>query len=188
MSTLFIIATFLYFLGMIKYLLYLAIRNKLLFILATAMIFAGFVVETSALIQRSMETGHGPYTNLFEYCVFLAWVVFGVFLIAGWYLFPYLFVVDKDMDFWPAMEASREIGFRNHMSVFLISIIIAAIYMVGALAALVGLLVSIPYSFCIIATAYEHQVGSSAAVHEGAADDVPPPPPPPPPPAPIVPS
>lgn len=85
MSTLFVIATFLYFLGMIKYLLHLAMRNKILFILATIMIFAGFVVETAALVQRSMETGHGPYTNLFEYCVFLAWVVFAVFLIAEGY-------------------------------------------------------------------------------------------------------
>lgn len=85
MSTLFVIATFLYFLGMIKYLLHLAMRNRILFIMATVMIFAGFVVETAALVQRSMETGHGPYTNLFEYCVFLAWVVFGVFLIAEGY-------------------------------------------------------------------------------------------------------
>lgn len=85
MSALFVIATFLYFLGMIKYLLYLAMRNRILFILATIMISAGFVVETAALIQRSMETGHGPYTNLFEYCVFLAWVVFAVFLIAEGY-------------------------------------------------------------------------------------------------------
>jgi len=85
MSTLFVIATFLYFLGTIKYLLHLALRNKILFILATIMISAGFVVETAALIQRSMETGHGPYTNLFEYCVFLAWVVFAAFLIAEGY-------------------------------------------------------------------------------------------------------
>lgn len=85
MTTLFIISTFLFFLGMLKYLLYLAMRNKTLFILATIMIAAGFAVETVALVQRSIETGHGPYTNLFEYCVFLAWVVFGVFLVAEGY-------------------------------------------------------------------------------------------------------
>jgi len=85
MNATFIIATFLYFLGMVKYLLHVALRNKTLFILATVMIFLGFVCETAALIQRSMETGHGPYTNLFEYCVFLAWVVFGVFLVSEVY-------------------------------------------------------------------------------------------------------
>lgn len=86
MNILFIIATFLYFLGMIKYLLYLAMRTKrLLFILATIMIFFGFVTETAALVQRSLATGHGPYTNVFEYCVFLAWVTFLVFLVAEGY-------------------------------------------------------------------------------------------------------
>jgi len=85
MNFLFAIATFLYFLGMIKYLLYLALRNKILFILATVMIFSGFVFETVALAQRSMVTGHGPYTNIFEYCVFSGWIIFGVFLIAEGY-------------------------------------------------------------------------------------------------------
>ncbi len=85
MNSLFVVATFLFFLGMVKYLLHLALRNKMLFVLATVMIALGLVVETAALIQRSMLTGHGPYTNAFEYCVFLAWVVFIVFLIAEGY-------------------------------------------------------------------------------------------------------
>ncbi len=55
MTTLFIISTFLFFLGMVKYLLYLAMRNKTLFILATIMIAAGFAFETVALVQRSIE-------------------------------------------------------------------------------------------------------------------------------------
>jgi len=81
----FIIATFLYFLGMVKYLLHLATKNRILFILATIMITLGFVAETVAFGQRSMVTGHGPYTNVFEYCAFLSWAVFGVFLIAEGY-------------------------------------------------------------------------------------------------------
>ncbi len=79
------VATFLYFLGMVKYLLYLGLRKKILFIMATVMIFAGFVMETVGLVQRSMLTGHGPYTNVFEYCLFMAWAVFGVFLVAEGY-------------------------------------------------------------------------------------------------------
>lgn len=81
----FVLSTFLYFLGMVKYLLYLALRNKLLFVLATIMITLGFLTETVALVQRSMSTGHGPYMNAFEYCVFLAWAVFLVFLVAEGY-------------------------------------------------------------------------------------------------------
>ena len=86
MNTLFVLATFLYFLGMLKYLLYLALRTRILFVLATVMISLGFVAETAALVQRSFSTGHGPYMNVFEYCVFLAWAVFAVFLVAEGYL------------------------------------------------------------------------------------------------------
>ena len=85
MMTVFVLATFLYFLGMVKYLLYLGLRNRILFILATIMIALGFLVETLALVQRSSITGHGPYMNVFEYCVFLAWVTFAAFLVAEGY-------------------------------------------------------------------------------------------------------
>ena len=85
MTALFVTAAFLYVLGMVKYLLHLGLRNKTLFILATVMIALGFVAETAGLIQRSMITGHGPYTNKFEYCLFAAWAVFAVFLVAEGY-------------------------------------------------------------------------------------------------------
>jgi len=85
MNTPLIIAAFLFFLGMVKYLLYLALRRPSLFILATIMIALGFIMQTAGLVMRSMATGHGPYGNLFEYCLFLAWVVFGIFLVAEGY-------------------------------------------------------------------------------------------------------
>lgn len=82
MNTFLVIATFLYFLGMAKYLLYLGLRKKVLFILATVAIALGFIAETVGLVMRSSITGHGPYTNAFEYCLFLAWTLFGAFLVA----------------------------------------------------------------------------------------------------------
>ncbi|MDH5478103.1 MAG: cytochrome c biogenesis protein [Nitrospinota bacterium] len=85
MNTPLIIATFLFFLGMLKYLLHLALRRQSLFILATIMIALGFAFQTAGMVMRSMETGHGPYGNLFEYCVFSAWIVFGIFLVAEGY-------------------------------------------------------------------------------------------------------
>ena len=85
MNTPLTIATFLFFLGMVKYLLFLALRRQSLFVLATFMIAVGFALQTAGLVIRSMATGHGPYGNLFEYCLFMAWVVFGIFLIAEGY-------------------------------------------------------------------------------------------------------
>lgn len=82
MNSALIIATFLYFLGMVKYMIYIAINRKLIFVLATSMIFFGFIAETIGLVLRSIETGHGPYVEPFEYALFLAWATFAVFLIA----------------------------------------------------------------------------------------------------------
>ena len=91
MNMFFVVSSFLYFLGLVKYLLYLAMRNRILFILATIMIALGFITQTIALVQRAGVTGHGPYTNSFEYCMFTAWIVFAAFLIAeGYYRFRHL--------------------------------------------------------------------------------------------------
>ncbi|MBI5816779.1 MAG: hypothetical protein HZB29_14350 [Nitrospinae bacterium] len=106
---------------------------------------------------------------------FIALVIPG-FLVAGWYLFPYLFVIDKGMGFWDAMEASRKIGFENHLSVFLMALVLAIINVIGAVALFVGLLVTIPVSFCATVAAYRHLTGVAQTVQ---TQIIPPPPPPP---------
>ncbi|MDH5511099.1 MAG: cytochrome c biogenesis protein [Nitrospinota bacterium] len=85
MNTPLVIATFLFFLGMLKYLLHLALRRHSLFVLATIMIALGFIFQTVGMVMRSVETGHGPYGNVFEYFAFAAWIVFGIFLVAEGY-------------------------------------------------------------------------------------------------------
>lgn len=82
MKYLFGITLLCYLLGMIKYFLYLAIRKRLLFIIATAFIVGGFISHTGLLVLRSIETGHGPYTNTFEYYTFFSWMIVLVYLIA----------------------------------------------------------------------------------------------------------
>ena len=104
------------------------------------------------------------------------------FLVMGWYLFPYLYVVDKDMDFWPAMEASRKIGFENHANVFLLAILFGVLNLLGFVMFGVGLLVSIPYTLCVTVKAYEHlkSVGLNEPGSLSAQHREPPPPPIPP--------
>jgi cytochrome c-type biogenesis protein CcsB len=48
-------------------------------------IFAGFIIHTIALILRTLESGHAPFTNMYESLSFLAW--------SG--AFAYLFVEGK---------------------------------------------------------------------------------------------
>lgn len=82
MKFFFTITLFCYFIGMIKYFFYLALRKTLLFIIATVSIIIGFVFHTGLLITRSMETGHGPYITTFEYYAFFSWTIVLVYLIA----------------------------------------------------------------------------------------------------------
>ncbi|VAX22427.1 hypothetical protein MNBD_NITROSPINAE01-940 [hydrothermal vent metagenome] len=104
------------------------------------------------------------------------------FLIMGWYLFPYLYVLDKDMDFWPAMEASRKIGFKNHANVFLLAVLFGILNLIGFLLFGVGLLVSVPYTLCVTIKAYEHlkDVGLNDDASHQPRHRTPPPPPIPP--------
>ncbi len=121
----------------------------------------------------------GALTSIFITAGFFMLILPGL-LISGWYLFPYLFVVDKDMDFWPAMEASREIGFNNHVHVFLFVAALIVINLLGALAVGIGLLISVPLSMCSVVIAYESLTGVKAEAVEGM--------PPPPPASPTIPS
>jgi cytochrome c-type biogenesis protein CcsB len=36
-------------------------------------IFAGFIIHTAALVARTVESGHAPFTNMYESLSFLAW-------------------------------------------------------------------------------------------------------------------
>lgn len=120
----------------------------------------------------------GILTSVFIMAGLILLIIPGL-LIMGWYLFPYLFVVDKNMDFWQAMEASREIGFSNHLHVAVMAVILVAINFAGALLFGVGLLVSIPVTVCAIAKAYEDQKGFSFSGSDmGSALPTAPPPPP----------
>jgi uncharacterized membrane protein len=96
----------------------------------------------------------GILTSVFTMMGFVLLILPG-FLVMGWYLFPYLFVVDEDMDFWEAMEASRLIGFANHVQAALMALILGALNLIGALMFGIGLLVTIPLTVCAIAKAYE---------------------------------
>lgn len=121
----------------------------------------------------------GAITSIFITIGFFMLILPGL-LISGWYLFPYLFVVDKDMDFWPAMEASREIGFENHLNVFLFVVALVAINIAGVMAVGIGLLISVPLSMCSIAIAYDDLTGAQSEAEPGPMS--------PPPPSPTIPS
>jgi len=103
---------------------------------------------------------------------FVASLLIGIFVFAGtllciipglvvasMYKFTYLFILDKRMDFWPAMQASHEVVKNDYFGFTIFLIVMALINILGALCCIVGLLVTIPVSVAAITIAYQEIVG-----------------------------
>jgi uncharacterized membrane protein len=80
-------------------------------------------------------------------------------VVAAMYKFTYLFIVDKRMDFWPAMQASHAVVRNDYFGFTMFLILMALINILGALCCIVGILVSIPVTMAAITVAYQELVG-----------------------------
>ncbi len=103
---------------------------------------------------------------------FVAALLIGVFVFAGilvciipglvvaaMFKFTYLFILDKRMDFWPAMMASHEVVKGDYFGFTMFLIVMGLINLLGALCCIVGLLVTVPMSVAAITIAYQECVG-----------------------------
>ena len=73
--------------------------------------------------------------------------------------FTYLFILDKKMEFWPAMQASHEVVKNDYFGFTMFLLALACINFLGVLACVVGILVTIPLSIAAITIAYQEVVG-----------------------------
>jgi len=80
-------------------------------------------------------------------------------VVAAMYKFTYLFIVDKRMDFWPAMQASHAVVKRDYVGFTLFLLLMALVNLLGALCCIVGIFVTIPVTFAAITVAYKEIVG-----------------------------
>jgi hypothetical protein len=85
-------------------------------------------------------------------------IIPGIYLAVA-YLFASYLVVDRGLDFWPAMELSRLTVNPRWFSYFALLLLLALLNLAGAIALGVGLLVTIPLSFCTAAVAYADLFG-----------------------------
>ena len=76
-------------------------------------------------------------------------IVPGVYLMVGYILAPW-FVLDRKVDFWEAMELSRRTVQHHWFHFFGLVLLIILINLLGTLAVGLGLLVTIPVSWCAI--------------------------------------
>ena len=80
-------------------------------------------------------------------------------VVAAMYKFTYLFIVDKRMDFWPAMQASHAVVKNDYFGFTMFLLLAFLVNVLGFLCCIVGLLVTIPATFAAITVAYKEIVG-----------------------------
>jgi len=73
--------------------------------------------------------------------------------------FTYLFIVDKRMDFWPAMQASHAVVKQDYFGFTMFLILAFLVNVLGLLCCVVGLLVTVPLTIAAITVAYKEIVG-----------------------------
>jgi uncharacterized membrane protein len=83
----------------------------------------------------------------------------GALVVAAMYKFTYLFIIDKRMDFWPAMQASHAVVKNDYFGFTMFALLAVLVNCLGFLCCIVGLLVSIPVTFAAITIAYKEIVG-----------------------------
>ena len=89
----------------------------------------------------------------------VALIIPGIYLAVA-YTFAPLFIVFAKMEFWDGMELSRKLVTKNWWNIFGFVLLLFLINLTGTLAFLVGLLFTIPLTFCAIYAAFEDIVGT----------------------------
>src|SRR5207244_7999191 len=80
-------------------------------------------------------------------------------VVAAMYKFTYLFIIDKRMDFWPAMQASHAVVKNDYFGFTMFLLAMALVDIIGVLCLVVGILVAFPVTIAAITVAYKEIVG-----------------------------
>jgi ABC-type transport system involved in cytochrome c biogenesis permease subunit len=80
-STFFTAAFAIYFVAALFYLVFLFGKKAGRAKTAFALVIAGLVIHTIALVLRTFQSGHAPFTNMYESMSFLAWAIVLAFVI-----------------------------------------------------------------------------------------------------------
>jgi uncharacterized membrane protein len=80
-------------------------------------------------------------------------------VVAAIYMFTPAFLAEKKLDFWQAMEASRQITQKYWFELSVFYLLLFLISLAGALLCGIGLLFTTPLCFAAVAFAYDDMVG-----------------------------
>jgi serine/threonine protein kinase/capsular polysaccharide biosynthesis protein len=110
--------------------------------------FAGFSISLLQLVLA------GFVTDVLEILGFFCLIVPGVYLSVAW-LFTLPLVIDKRLDFWPAMRLSLKTIHMHWWKFFGFALVLILLNLAGFLACFFGLFVTIPVTLAALMYAYE---------------------------------
>src|SRR5438477_9615540 len=96
--------------------------------------------------------------GLFVFCGTLLCIIPGL-VVAAMYKFTYLFIIDKRMDFWPAMQASHAVAKNDYFGFTMFLLLTALVNLLGFICCIIGAFVALPVTFAAITAAYKELVG-----------------------------
>jgi uncharacterized membrane protein len=114
-------------------------------------LFKGFNYFVPALVASLLIA-------LFTLCGTLFCIIPGL-VVAAMFKFTYLFIVDKRMDFWPAMQASHAVVKNDYFGFTMFLLLMILVDILGAVCCIVGLLVAVPVTVAAVTVAYKDIVG-----------------------------
>lgn len=115
-------------------------------------LFAGFGPSAVPLLVASL------LISLLTLLGFACCVLPGIYLSVSW-LFTFPLIIDKRMDFWPAMELSRKLVTRHGWMVLGLAVVVVLVSLAGAILCCIGILVTVPISIGALMYAYEDIFG-----------------------------
>lgn len=114
-------------------------------------LFKGFNYFIPALIASLLI---GVFTTVGMLACFV-----GALVVAAVFKFTYLFILDKRMDFWPAMQASHAVAKNDYFGFTMFLLLIGLVNALGALCCIVGVFITMPVGIAAITVAYRDLVG-----------------------------
>jgi hypothetical protein len=117
--------------------------------------FAGFSLAFVQLMLAQIVM------SLLSMLGFVLCILPGIYLMIAW-TFALPLVIDKKLDFWPAMELSRKVVSHHWWILFGMVIVSGLVAIAGILACVVGIFVTVPIGIAALMYAYEDIFGAQS--------------------------
>ncbi|HPG41730.1 MAG TPA: hypothetical protein PLP19_20745 [bacterium] len=100
--------------------------------------------------------------SIFVSIGFIFLIIPGI-VISALYMFTPLFIIEQNLDFWSAMEASRKLAQPHIFELSVFMVLLFIISMIGVLLCGVGVLIATPICFTAVTLAYNALTGKNIA-------------------------